>query len=140
MQASLSPRAPTVTIRSLVATSALVALALGGAASGCSAADAPTYPLRSCSVVVWHKPKSAAAKVSVLTSASGWAAPGVALAVAVHRGWWRVELEARLRVEIKHDEDQVLFVDIGPADGRGRTSIEALGKPYAAEDRRAVVA
>ena len=52
----------------------------------------------------------------------------------------RVELEARLREEIHFDEDQVLFVDIGPADGRGRTSIEAIGKPYLAEDRRAVVA
>lgn len=52
----------------------------------------------------------------------------------------RVELEVRLGAEIHHDEDQVLFVDIGPADGRGRTSIEAIGKPYAADDRRAIIA
>ncbi|CAN5773043.1 CRISPR-associated endonuclease Cas2 [soil metagenome] len=55
-------------------------------------------------------------------------------------GMERVELETRLRGEIKHDEDQVLFVDIGPADGRGRASIEAIGIPYVAEDRRAVIA
>ncbi len=52
----------------------------------------------------------------------------------------RVELEARLSEEIHHDEDQVLFVDIGPADGRGRTSIEAIGKPYFAEEGVAVIA
>ena len=51
----------------------------------------------------------------------------------------RVELETRLRAEIHHDDDQVLFVDIGPADGRGRTSISAVGKAYVPEDRRAVV-
>ncbi len=52
----------------------------------------------------------------------------------------KIELEAKLRGEIKFDEDQVLFVDIGPADGRGRTSIEALGLPYVSIERRAVIA
>ena len=52
----------------------------------------------------------------------------------------KIELEAKLRVEIKFDEDQVLFVDIGPADGRGRTSIEGLGRPYVSIERRAVIA
>lgn len=31
---------------------------------------------------------------------------------------------------IHHDEDQVLFVDLGPAEGRGDRVITALGKPY----------
>ena len=52
----------------------------------------------------------------------------------------RVELGVKLRDEIKHDEDQVLFVDIGPADGRGATSIEALGRAYEAQERRAIIA
>jgi len=51
----------------------------------------------------------------------------------------RVELVAKLRNEIRHDEDQVLFVDIGPADGRGATSIEAIGVPYVPEEKRAIV-
>ena len=41
---------------------------------------------------------------------------------------------ARLRAElagtIHHDDDQVLFVDLGPAEGRGDRVICALGKPY----------
>ncbi|HYC54032.1 MAG TPA: CRISPR-associated endonuclease Cas2 [Candidatus Binatia bacterium] len=31
---------------------------------------------------------------------------------------------------INHSHDQVLFVDLGPADGRGDRVISALGKPY----------
>lgn len=31
---------------------------------------------------------------------------------------------------IKHSEDQVLFVDLGPAEGRGERVITALGQPY----------
>lgn len=31
---------------------------------------------------------------------------------------------------IKHNEDQVLFIDLGPAAGRGDRVIEALGLPY----------
>ena len=33
---------------------------------------------------------------------------------------------------INHREDQVLFVDLGPAEGRGGRVISALGKPYSA--------
>ena len=44
----------------------------------------------------------------------------------------RVDL-VRLRAEISdivhHDRDQVLFVDLGPAEGRGERVISALGKP-----------
>jgi CRISPR-associated protein Cas2 len=35
---------------------------------------------------------------------------------------------------IKHNEDQVLFVDLGPAEGRGDRVITALGQPYVAID------
>ena len=31
---------------------------------------------------------------------------------------------------IKHNEDQVLFVDLGPTEGRGERVITALGQPY----------
>jgi CRISPR-associated protein Cas2 len=50
-----------------------------------------------------------------------------------------VELRAALGRIIHHKEDQVLFVDMGPADGRGRTSIEALGRPYVPDDNGPVV-
>ena len=39
----------------------------------------------------------------------------------------RIRLGARLAEVIDSGEDQVLFVDLGPADGRGH-SIEALGR------------
>jgi CRISPR-associated protein Cas2 len=35
---------------------------------------------------------------------------------------------------INHAEDQVLFVDLGPAQGRGDRVITALGKPYSPVD------
>ena len=50
-----------------------------------------------------------------------------------------VELRARLGCIVHHDRDQILFVDIGPADGRGNTSISALGRVYHPSERRAVV-
>jgi CRISPR-associated protein Cas2 len=40
---------------------------------------------------------------------------------------------------IHHDEDQVLFVNLGPAEGRGDRVITALGKPYTAIDARCIV-
>ena len=40
---------------------------------------------------------------------------------------------------IKHDEDQVLFVDLGPADGRGDRVITALGVPYVPFDSPCLV-
>lgn len=43
-----------------------------------------------------------------------------------------IELRARLGDELNHQEDQVLFVDVGPTEGRGGISIRALGKPYVA--------
>lgn len=50
-----------------------------------------------------------------------------------------VELRTKLDATIKHDEDQVLFVDVGPADGRGRTSIGAIGRAYTHPERHAIV-
>jgi CRISPR-associated protein Cas2 len=40
---------------------------------------------------------------------------------------------------IHHDEDQVLFVNLGPAESRGDRVITALGKPYAAIDAPCIV-
>ncbi|MGH7440341.1 MAG: CRISPR-associated endonuclease Cas2 [Polyangiaceae bacterium] len=50
-----------------------------------------------------------------------------------------VELRTRLAATIQHDVDQVMFVDVGPEDGRGGTSISALGRPYKTPARSAVV-
>jgi len=40
---------------------------------------------------------------------------------------------------IKHDEDQVLFVDLGPTEGRGDRVITALGRPYVPVDSPCIV-
>jgi CRISPR-associated protein Cas2 len=40
---------------------------------------------------------------------------------------------------IQHDQDQVLFVNLGPAEGRGDRVITALGKPYAVIDAPCIV-
>jgi CRISPR/Cas system-associated endoribonuclease Cas2 len=50
-----------------------------------------------------------------------------------------VELKMELAAIIHHDEDQVLFVDLGPADGRGDRVITALGKPYTTLDSPCIV-
>lgn len=50
-----------------------------------------------------------------------------------------VELRAKLGALIHHGEDQVMFVDVGPVEGRGSTSIAAIGKPYMYPERHAVV-
>lgn len=42
----------------------------------------------------------------------------------------KVELERELSAVINQDEDQVLFVSLGPAEGRGDRVITALGLPY----------
>lgn len=39
-------------------------------------------------------------------------------------------LQRELGEVILHTEDQVLFVSLGPAEGRGERVIAALGKPY----------
>jgi CRISPR-associated protein Cas2 len=40
---------------------------------------------------------------------------------------------------IHHREDQVLFVDLGPVEGRGDRVISALGKPYSPIDSPCIV-
>lgn len=42
----------------------------------------------------------------------------------------KIELEKALSQIIKYDEDQVLFVALGPAEGRGDRVITALGLQY----------
>ncbi|MGA4645519.1 CRISPR-associated endonuclease Cas2 [Limisphaera sp. 4302-co] len=46
----------------------------------------------------------------------------------------KAELEAALSAIINHSEDQVLFVCLGPAEGRGERVITALGLPYVRMD------
>lgn len=50
-----------------------------------------------------------------------------------------VELRAELGTIINHNEDQVLFVNVGPVEGRGSTSIAAIGKAYIPPERHALV-
>lgn len=50
-----------------------------------------------------------------------------------------VELRSRLALVINASEDQVLFVDVGPVEGRGSTSIRAIGVAYVSPERRAIV-
>ena len=50
-----------------------------------------------------------------------------------------VRLRTALAKVIHHTEDQVLFVDLGPAEGRGDRVIAALGRPYTAVDAPCLV-
>jgi CRISPR-associated protein Cas2 len=50
-----------------------------------------------------------------------------------------VRCRESLRPIIKHTEDQVLFVNLGPAEGRGDRVITALGKPYTTLDGPCIV-
>jgi CRISPR-associated protein Cas2 len=45
-----------------------------------------------------------------------------------------VQLQRELKTLIKQDEDQVLFVSLGPAEGRGDRVISSLGLPYSKFD------
>ena len=52
----------------------------------------------------------------------------------------RVLLIEALTPIINHREDQVLFINLGPADGRAHVSIETLGRALDSEpDRIAVI-
>lgn len=46
---------------------------------------------------------------------------------------------AELSEIINHSEDQVLFVSLGPSEGRGDRVITALGKPYSTMDGPCIV-
>jgi CRISPR-associated protein Cas2 len=50
-----------------------------------------------------------------------------------------VRLRRELAGIIHHNEDQVLFVYLGPAEGRGDRVITALGKPYTSFDAPCIV-
>lgn len=50
-----------------------------------------------------------------------------------------VKLRGELGNVIHHDLDQVLFVNLGPAEGRGDRVITALGKPYTRVDAPCIV-
>lgn len=50
-----------------------------------------------------------------------------------------IRCREELRAVIHHDEDQVLFVNLGPAEGRGDRVITALGKPYTNMDNPCIV-
>lgn len=50
-----------------------------------------------------------------------------------------VRLRADLSAIIHHTEDQVLFVNLGPSEGRGDRVITALGKPYTAVDSPCII-
>jgi CRISPR-associated protein Cas2 len=45
-----------------------------------------------------------------------------------------VQLQRELKQIINHDQDQVLFISLGPAEGRGQRVISALGLPYSKFD------
>jgi len=51
----------------------------------------------------------------------------------------RVELIAALTELIKHDEDRVMIIDLGPVDGRARDRIEFLGVRPAESEHRALI-
>ncbi len=46
---------------------------------------------------------------------------------------------AELAGIIQHNEDQILFVNLGPSDGRGERVISALGKPYSKFDSPCII-
>jgi CRISPR-associated protein Cas2 len=50
-----------------------------------------------------------------------------------------VQCRHELSEIIHHREDQVLFVDLGPVDGRGDRVITALGRAYAPMDAPCIV-
>lgn len=50
-----------------------------------------------------------------------------------------IELRAALTEELDHQVDQVLMIDVGPAEGRGRLSIRAVGRAYVPPEGIAIV-
>jgi len=51
----------------------------------------------------------------------------------------RAEMVAALDRVIDHREDQVLFVQVGPPQGRARTAFEALGRAYTPRKPGAII-
>lgn len=50
-----------------------------------------------------------------------------------------VRCREELRAIIHNRDDQVLFVNLGPSEGRGERVITALGKPYTQMDAPCIV-
>lgn len=50
-----------------------------------------------------------------------------------------VKLRGELAAIIHHNDDQVLFVNLGPAEGRGDRVITALGKAYTRMDAPCII-
>jgi CRISPR-associated protein Cas2 len=50
-----------------------------------------------------------------------------------------IELRSLLKKIIHHGEDQVLFVNVGPVDGRASTAITSLGQAYTHPERLVIV-
>lgn len=42
----------------------------------------------------------------------------------------KTEMQSRLKIIINQNDDQVLFIDLGPAAFRGERTISALGQSY----------
>jgi CRISPR-associated protein Cas2 len=51
----------------------------------------------------------------------------------------KVELISTVGAIINHDRDQVLLIALGPPDGRGKSCIDAVGRPYTCPERHAIV-
>lgn len=51
----------------------------------------------------------------------------------------RAQLRSRVEELVHMREDQVLFVDLGPADGRAPGAIQAIGKRYTHPEHLAIV-
>lgn len=51
----------------------------------------------------------------------------------------RARLMTRIHGLIKHDEDQVLFFDLGGLAARARTAVEWIGLPYHLPDQGPIV-
>jgi len=51
----------------------------------------------------------------------------------------RERMIAKISTIIKHDEDQVLVINIGPTPGRGDGCVFSIGKRYAPRERDPVV-
>jgi CRISPR-associated protein Cas2 len=50
-----------------------------------------------------------------------------------------VRLRSELASVIHNHDDQVLFVDLGPTEGRGERVITSLGKPYTPIDAPCII-
>ena len=51
----------------------------------------------------------------------------------------RVQLQDRLEQILKPSADQVLFLNLGPAAGRGPRAISSLGRAFIAPQRHAII-